>query len=173
MTFLSGQILTATDLNTAIDFHNLSRYDLGADHDVTSATGVTLQNTAVVLTIAGLSEVRLSARFTSNAGGIRWAWSVSGTVTCTSRDIESPGSSTSATDGSSEIADMRMRQNATITEEQRLAHITTATTYLFTERLIVEGAGTMTLRFAQDTSNAAITRLHAQTFATVRRAVNL
>ena len=172
MTFLSGQKLSAADLNTAIDFHNLSRFDLGADHDVTSATGVTLQNTALVCTIVDLSEVRLSARFTSNAGGIRWAWSVTGTVTCTSRDIESPGSSTSATDGSSEILDMRFRQNATITEEQRVAHISTATTYLFTERLVVEGAGTMILRFAQDTSNAAITRLHASSFATVRRLIN-
>lgn len=169
MTFLSGQILTATDLNTAIDFHNLIRYDLGADHDVTSATGITLQNTALVCTIVALSEVRLSARFTSNAGGIRWAWSVTGTVTCTVRDMHSPGSSTTATDGSNEILDIRLRQNATITEEQRVAHISTATTYAFTERLVVEGAGTIILRFAQDTSNAAITRLHSQTFATVRR----
>jgi hypothetical protein len=172
MTFLSGQILSAADLNDAIDFHTLSRYDLGADHDVTSATGITLQNTALVCTIEDLSEVRLSARFTSNAGGIRWAWSVTGTVTCTSRDIASPGSSTSATDGSSEIADMRLRQNATITEEQLVAHITTATTYAFTERLVVEGAGTIVFRFAQHTSNAAITRMHSQTFATVRRMVN-
>lgn len=173
MTFLSGQLLTAAGLNDAFDAVTEYRYDLGSDHDVTSATGVTLQNTAIVVPVDGLSVVRGSFRFTSNNGGIRYAWSASGTVAALSRDMISPGSSTTATDGSNEIADMRFRQNATLTEEQRIAHMASAaTTFLIRELLIVNGTGNLTFRFAQDTSNVAITRLHSQSFATIRRIVD-
>lgn len=165
ISFNAGQALTADDLMTLAT----TRYVQGTSQD--SVSSVTLADSAIVVTVAGLSEVNLSARYTSLAGGIRWAWRATGTVTVTSRDIVSAGSSTSSTSAASNIADMRFRQNATVDEEQTTAHINTTTAHMIQERVICEGSGTLIFQFAQNTSNASATTLHQNSFATVRQLV--
>ncbi|MGC5033087.1 hypothetical protein [Micromonospora sp. DT229] len=163
ITILSGQRLTPARLNAPMTAY----YPLDATPSLTSQA--TLQDTVLVVPIVSISEVELSVRYTANGGGIRWAWRSTGTVTGLSRDIGSAGSAASTTDASHNIGEMRWRQIATLDEEQVSAQYSTTTTQLIRERLIVDGAGTLVFRFAQASSNASATSLHAASFATVRR----
>lgn len=139
----------------------------GFNQDVTSS--IVLQDSTLTVPVNGLSQIDLSARYTSLAGGIRWAWSTSGSITTLDRAILSAGQSTSTTATTANIADMRLRTIVTITEEQTSAHFTTSATQLIKEWLIVEGTGSVTFRFAQQTSSASATTLMAQTNAIITR----
>lgn len=161
--FYAGQVPTADEL-LALTLGYVSQ---GSSQDVTSSTAIV--DSAIIVPIDGLSVVELCARYTSLAGGMRWAWSVTGTVTMTARSILSAGESTSTTAGTANIADYRLRQIATATEEQTTAHFNTASTQLIRERLVVDGTGDVTFRFAQQASNASATTLNAASYATVER----
>lgn len=158
--FLAGQVPTADELNALVTY----KITLGTTASVTSST--TIVDTDIVVPITDLTEVRLDVRYTSLAGGIRWAWSATGTATCLSRTIWSAGDSTTSGTGAAEIEGMRWRTIATLTEEQTTAHINTSTSHMLYERLICEGSGVITFRFAQQTSNASATSVDAQSFAT-------
>lgn len=136
----------------------------GAEQGVASSTA--LEDTNIVVPIDGLSEVWLSVRWHSQGGGIRWAWSGSGTVNMISRDITSAGEA--STGGVQDISSMRHRQVATIDEEQVTGHNTGATSYLIFERCICDGAGQVTFRFAQAVSDAGATEIHQNSLATVQ-----
>jgi len=161
--FYAGMVPTADELLAL----TLGYVVQGSSQAVTSST--TLVDSSIVVPIDGLSEVRLSARYTALAGGMKWAWSATGTVTCTARDIMSAGETTTTTAGTANIDDMRWRQIATLGEEQSTDQYNNASTQLIAERLIVDGVGDLVFRFAQDTSNASATTLNAASFATVER----
>lgn len=161
--FYAGMVPTADELLALATGYVVQ----GTAQDVASST--TVVDSAIIVPIDGLSEVQLSARYTSLAGGMRWAWRSTATVTLISRDIISAGESTSTTAGTANVADMRIRQIATLTEEQVTNHFNNATTQLIRERLVVDGEGEIVFRFAQATSNASATTLNAASFATVRR----
>lgn len=164
----AGQVPTADELLAMA----LRYIRLGTAHNVTNST--TLQSTALIVPIDGPTIVDLSARYTSLAGGIRWAWAVnSGSPSLLSRDIMSAGSSTSDTDGTHEIADMRWRQIATLDEAQLCAHFDAAATQLIRERLLLEGTGEIVFRVAQETSNASATTLNANSWASVQKGLEL
>ncbi|MFF0823070.1 hypothetical protein ACFYUR_22135 [Micromonospora haikouensis] len=132
-----------------------------------ATTGATLVDSAIVVPVAGLSVVDLSARYTSLAGGIQWAWRVTGTVTLAARDIMSAGQAATTTAGTANIDYLRWRQIATVGEAQVSAHFDTASTQLIRERLLCDGVGTIIFQFAQATSNASATTLNAASYATV------
>ncbi|TDC63872.1 hypothetical protein E1258_09505 [Micromonospora sp. KC207] len=161
--FFAGQVPTADELLALAPGYVAQ----GSSQAVTSST--TLVDSAIVVPVNGLSMIDLAVRYTALAGGMRWAWSVTGTVTMLSRSILSAGESTSTTAGTANIADYRLRQIATATEEQTTAQFNNASTQLIREWLIVDGVGDVTFRFAQQASNASATTLNAASFATVER----
>lgn len=161
--YYAGQRLTADDLQALAG----ERIPQTSQQDVASST--TLVDTAMVVPVDGLTEIQLYARYTSLAGGIRWAWTVSsGTVTCLSRSIISAGQTPSATNAA-EISEMRLRQIAVIDEEQTTAHYTTNTSQVILETLLCEGIGEIMFQFAQQASNASATSLNAASYAVWKR----
>lgn len=158
--FLAGQIPTADSLNALKVF----RVEQGSSQAVTSST--TIVDSDIVVPIDGLCEVFLSVRYTMLAGGIRWAWSSTGTVNSLNREIISAGDVATSASGAARITDMRMRQIVTLTEEQIVTQINTSTAFMINERLILEGTGTVTWRFAQQTSNASATTVDEFSYAT-------
>src|SRR5690606_38287391 len=103
----------------------------GADQSVTSTSVV---DSSIVVPVDGLITVRLSARWSSGGGGIRWTWSGAGDVSLLAREIVSAGRD--ATGNIHELTTMRHRQQLTLAEEQEVNHISPATSYLIQELLI-------------------------------------
>ncbi|MEU8185999.1 hypothetical protein [Micromonospora carbonacea] len=159
--FYAGMVPTADELLALAPGYVVQ----GSSQAITSS--VTLADSAIVVPVAGLSVVDLSARYTSLAGGIRWAWRSTGTVTLAARDIMSAGQAATTTAGTANIDYVRWRQIATIGEEQTSAHYDVASTQLIRERLLVDGVGTIIFQFAQASSNASATTLNAASYATV------
>ncbi|MEV2236708.1 hypothetical protein [Micromonospora sp. NPDC049891] len=160
----AGQVPTADELLALSPTY----VQLGTAHNITSST--TLQSTAIIVPVDGPTVVELSARYASGGGGIKWSWAVNGgSPSLLVRDIMSVGSSTSTTDGTLNVADMRWRQIATLTEDQASAHFNAAATQLIRERLLLEGTGEIVFRFAQASSNASATTLNAASFATIQK----
>lgn len=154
--YLAGQILTADELQKSVPHY----LELGTDHDISSST--TLEETDLAVTVDDLMKISLDIRYTTSGGGIRWAWSDTGSVTLHSRAIHSPGED--ATGDSIDISDMRLRSVITFGEEQTITDFTGFTSQRLTEELIVSGEGTVTFAFAQDTSDASATTLDDQSY---------
>ncbi|MEU5549194.1 hypothetical protein ABZ738_05445 [Micromonospora sp. NPDC047793] len=161
--FLAGQVLRPDDLLAlAVGYVTQS-------NPVSRTSTAIVADSSIICPVDGPTEIRLSARWTSLAGGMRWCWRSTGTVSLVSRDILSPGSTVSANSGTAWIRDIRLRQIATIGEEQTVTHFDAATTQLIQERLIVTGVGEVVFQFAQATSNASATTLAGQSYATVQK----
>ncbi|TBL44233.1 MULTISPECIES: hypothetical protein [unclassified Micromonospora] len=154
---------------TADDFADLVASYVTQSVAATRISTVTVADSAIICPVDGLTEINLSARWTSLGGGIRWCWRYTGTVALTSRDILSAGQTVSANTGTAAIRDIRLRQIATINEEQLVTHFDNAATQLIQERLIVSGGGEVVFQFAQNTSNANATTLASGSFATVQK----
>lgn len=159
--YLAGQRLTADALQRAVP----DRVEQAVDQDVTSS--ITHVDSSIVIVVDGLLKIDLEIRYTSGGGGIRWNWSESAGVTFAAR---AAGSSGSATTGSqTNVADMYWRAFSAFNTVVSSNHINTFTTNRGSETLVVDGSGTLTLRWAQETSNAAATTLFANSYALVTR----
>jgi hypothetical protein len=159
--YLAGQRLTADQLQRAVP----DRVVQENDQSVTSSIAPVASE--IVITVDDLTKIDLEFRWQSNAGGIRWDWAETGTVTFISRFIGAPGNATSGSVNN--IADMTWRQGINFATDIALAHYTTGSIQRGSEVLTVEGAGTLTFRFAQETSNAAATTVFAGAYAVVTR----
>jgi hypothetical protein len=159
--YLAGQRLTADALQRAVP----DRIVLGADKTVTSST--TLSDTDIAITVDDVMVVDLSFRWQSLAGGIRWAWSTTGSVTINSRVVGSAGQATAGTP--EDLTTMRWRAGTTATTSMLIAHFSTGNAQRGQEQLVVEGSGILTFRIAQETSNASATTLFAESYAVVSR----
>lgn len=161
-----------TDLQAELASSLPVRYSQGADQPVSSST--TVVGSSIVIPITDPVVIRLDARYTSLGGGMRWAWATtSGTVTCYSRLIHSAGQ-TPGSGNAAEIPEMRLRMIATPSEVQTTAHFTTNTSMAIQETLVCAGApeGTLTFRFAQESSSSSATTLDDTSYALVQR-INL
>lgn len=157
--YFAGQKLTADALQRA------TTYRVVQNDSQSVASSTTLVDSNIVINVDDLMEIRLSARYEMDGGGIRWAWDDSGTISLEARDIVSAGDNTTA--GPSLIDHMRHRTILTIGEVQTVADFSSATSFLIEERLVVSGSGTITFQFAQQASNAGETVLFPQSYASV------
>lgn len=147
--FSAGQVLTADDL-MAITWQLVEQ---GTDQDVTSST--TLADTSLVVPVDGPTVVRLNVRYTSGGGGIRWAWSQTGSVGGR-RFLWTYGpNGTDAEEGTFQA------RNFGTTSEHTTPHFSGASTLVILEELHVEGEGDLTFQFAQETSNGSATTVSA------------
>lgn len=143
----AGQVVTADDL-TAITWQLVHQ---GTDQDVTSST--TLVDTALVVPVDGPTVVRANLRYGSGGGGIRWAWSASGSAGGR-RFLWTYGpNGTNAEEGT-----FQARNFASGTTHQT-PHFSGASTLAILEELDLDGEGEVTFQFAQDTSDASATTL--------------
>jgi len=156
--FFAGQILTPDDLMD-IQWHRVSQ---GATQQVVSST--TLVDTAIVVPVEGLTAIKLFLHYTSLAGGIMWDWNVSaGTVTdADGRWVWGHGQVTTGDVLTSTTMQMHRSSYST---DRWVQHFTTQSPNAMREELTVSGSGELTLRIAQQTSNAAATTLAASTYA--------
>lgn len=95
----------------------------------------------------------------AGGGGIRWDWNPSGSITLLSRFSGSGGDATTGTP--SNLTTMSWRNLTTLGTDVTIAQFSTSGVQRGSETLIVNGSGTVTFRFAQETSNAAATDLDA------------
>lgn len=158
--FLAGMVPTADELQSLVP----TLIAQGTAQDKTSS--VSLSDSAISVSIDGLAEVRLDARWVSGGGGIRWAWRATGSVSMLTRTILSVGSATSTTATTHNVADLRHRQIATLGEEQVIAHYTNSGAAAIQEWALVDGVGELVFQFAQESSNASATTLNANSYAT-------
>lgn len=161
--YLAGQRLTADALQRAVP----DRVVQGSDQTVTSS--ITPTASEIVITVDGLLLIELEIRFGTGSagGGFRWDWSDSGSVTFVSRAV---GTSGSATSGSpTNIADMYWRAPTDFGTDVTSAQFTNLATQRGSEKLVVDGSGTLTFRFAQETSVAVATTLFANSHALITR----
>lgn len=156
----AGQIARASDFRK---MPGVGYVRQGADQSVTSTSVV---DSSIVVPVDGLITVRLSARWSSGGGGIRWTWSGAGDVSLLAREIVSAGRD--ATGNIHELTTMRHRQQLTLAEEQEVNHISPATSYLIQELLILDGSGSVTFQFGQQVAHANPTVLHLPSFALVQ-----
>ena len=158
--YFAGQRLTADALQRAVT------YRVVQNDSQSVASSTTLVDSNIVINVDDLMEIRLSARYESGGGGIRWRWGTSGSISVSeARDIVSAGDNTTA--GPSLLDHMRHRSVLTLGETQLVAHIANATSFLIEERVVVQGSGSLTFEFAQETSNAGETVLFPQSYASV------
>lgn len=123
------------------------------------ASSVALVNTGIVINVDGLLKVDLEFRWMSGGGGIRWDWNTTGTVTLHSRFVGAAGNPTGGNPGA--LTEMRWANTNTLAADVTVPHFSTSGVQRGSERLVVSGSGTMTLRFAQETSNVAATNFDA------------
>jgi hypothetical protein len=156
--FYAGQILTADDLMD-IQWHRVSQ---GAAQQVVSST--TLVDSAIVVPVQGITVVKLFLHYTSLGGGITWDWDVSaGSVAdADGRWVWGHGQ---ATTGDVLTSTAMQMHRSGLTTDRSVQHFTTQSPNAMREELTVEGEGEITLRFAQQTSNANATTLAATTWA--------
>jgi hypothetical protein len=159
--FQAGQPVTADDLQDLASTRVLQ----GAEQ--TETNSITLIDTSIVVPISDLTHVFVDVRYTSTGGGIRWTWRNSGSITTYNRSISSAGDPTTGTNHS--IANMRLRQIATLNELQQVPHFQNASTHAIWENLVVEGEGDIILQFSQQTANAGSTAIHANSYALYTR----
>jgi hypothetical protein len=159
--YLAGQRLTADALQRAVPDRVVS----ANDQSVTSS--ITPVDSEIVITVDDLLKIDLEFRWQSNAGGIRWDWSETSGVSFISRFVGSPGFATSGS--ANNIADMAWRHGINFGTDIALAHYSTGSVQRGSEVLIVEGSGTLTFRFAQETSSGSATTVMAGAYAVVTR----
>jgi len=156
--FYAGQILTPDDL-MAIQWHRVSQ---GAAQSVTSST--TLVESAIVIPVEGLTAVNTFLHYTSLGGGITWDWDVTaGTVSdADGRWVWGHGQ---ATTGDVLTSTALQMHRSALSTDRSVQHFTTQSPNAMREEMTVTGSGEITLRFAQQTSNASATTLAATTYA--------
>lgn len=159
--YLAGQRLTADALQRAVP----DRVVQEDDQSVTSS--ITLVDSAIEVTVDGLLLIDLLFRWQSNGGGIRWAWADAGSVTSISRATQSAGSA--ATGTPDDLTSARFRAGTVLSTVLTIAHFQTGNAQQAAEQIVVDGSGTMTLQFAQETSNAGATTLFAESYAIITR----
>jgi hypothetical protein len=160
--FLAGQRLTADALQRAVP----DRVVQGSNQSVTSS--VALADSEIVITVDDLVRIDLEIRWRAEGGGIRWDWAGTGSVSLISRYVGAPGNATSGSPNN--IADMFWRDMTNLGDDVALAQFTTSVGLRGAETLVVDGSGTLTFRFAQETSNANATSIAANvSYATVTR----
>lgn len=161
--YLAGQRLTADALQRAVP----DRVVQGSDQSVTSS--ITPVASEIVITVDGLLKIDLEIRFGTGTtgGGFRWDWSDSGSVTFISRGVGAAGSATSGSP--TNVADMYWREPTDFATDIAMAQYSNLATQRGTEKLIVDGSGTLTFRFAQETSVAVATTLFANSYALITR----
>lgn len=161
--YFAGQRLTADALQRAVP----DRVVQGSDQTVTSS--VTPTASEIVITVDGLLLIELDIRFGTGTagGGFRWDWSDSGSVTFISRGVGAPGAATSGSP--TNVADMYWRQPTDFGTDVAIAQFSNLATQRGTERLVVDGSGTLTFRFAQETSVAVATTLFTNSHALITR----
>ncbi|MBD0838776.1 hypothetical protein [Streptomyces sp. TRM68416] len=156
--FYAGQILYPDDLMN-IQWHRVSQ---GAAQPVVSST--TLIDSAIVIPVEGLTSIKLFLHYTSLGGGIKWDWNVSaGSVSdADGRWVWGHGQ---ATTGDVLTSTALQMHRSSMTTDRNVQHFTSQSPNAMREELTVTGSGELTLRFAQDTSNANATTLAATTYA--------
>lgn len=156
--FYAGQILYPDDLMD-IQWHRVPQ---GANQAVVSST--TLVDSAIVVPVEGLTAIKLFMHYTSLAGGITWDWNVSaGTVTdADGRWVWGHGQ---ATTGDVLTSTAMQMHRSGLTTDRSVQHFTNQSPNAMREELTVTGSGELTLRFAQQTSNASATTLAATSYA--------
>lgn len=161
--FFAGQRLTADALQRVVP----DRVVQGTDQTVSSST--TLVDSNIVIEVDDLIKVDLEINYgtAASGGGIRWDWTDSGAVTLLARSIGTYGPS--ATGGPSAASDMNWRFWNQIDTDITVVQMGTAATNRISETLVLQGSGTLTLRFAQQVSAAPLTTLLAETYAVITR----
>ncbi|MEU4386568.1 hypothetical protein [Promicromonospora sp. NPDC023805] len=159
--YLAGQRLTADALQRAVP----DRVRQNSDQSVTSS--ITPVASSIAITVDGLLKIDLELRFTPGGGGIRWDWLDAGSVTFIHRAVGAAGSA--ATGNPSDVSSMHWRAMPDFATDVSINQFNNFTTHRGTETLVVDGSGTLTLRFAQDASNAVATTLSAESYALITR----
>jgi hypothetical protein len=156
--FYAGQILYPDDLMN-IQWHRVSQ---GAAQQVVSST--TLTDTAIIVPVEGLTVIELFMHYTSLGGGITWDWDVSaGSVSdADGRWVWGHGQ---ATTGDVLTSTAMQMHRSGLTTDRSVQHFTSQSPNAMREDLSVTGSGEITLRFAQQSSNANATTLAATTYA--------
>lgn len=161
--YLAGQRLTADALQRAVPTRVLQ----ATDQTVTNS--VTPVNSNIVITVDDLIKINMEIVYgtAASAGGFRWDWLATAGVTLRSRVIGSPGAA--ATSGPTAVSNMLWRNWTQFDTDIFINQMGTSTTNRVSESLVVDGAGTVTLRFAQETAAVPLTTLQADTYALVTR----
>lgn len=158
ISFFAGQNLTADDL-MAIQWHRVQQ---GVDQQVVSST--TLTQSALVVPVQGVTAVQLFLHYDSDGGGITWDWSVTAGAVDTADGRWIYGHGQTTTGDVLNSTSMQMHRS-TLTTSRSVNHFTTQSPNAMLEDMTVTGSGEITLRFAQQASNAAATTLQATTYA--------
>jgi hypothetical protein len=176
--YLTGQRLTADLLNTNTTAFMPTQTVKG---------GTTSRNTTTTLTAdpdlsgialgVGTYRIEVGLYFTVAAaanGGLRTQWSFSGTWNNPTRACSGPGANLTgvSTTGPSRIPEMTsITYTSTQNADYQMGNTTTARTRVLEDcaNVVVTVAGSMSVTWAQTTSNANNTNIHAESFVRVTR----
>jgi hypothetical protein len=159
--YLAGQRLTADALQRAVP----DRVVQGSDQTKVSST--TLSDSGIVITVDGLLMIDLVVRYRAEGGGIRWAWSQGAGVSNVSRHAQSAGSNAAGT--ASTLTTSRLRGGTVLTSVLTVVQFDTGVDHSLRETLVVDGAGTLTFQFAQETGSVNATTVFAESYAQITR----
>lgn len=161
--YLAGQRLTADALQRAVPY----RVSQGSTQSVTSS--IVMVNTDIVIDVDDLLRIDLEINYGTAAtgGGIRWDWVFTGSVAVVSRTIGAAGST--STGSPPNVSDMYWRNWNQVGSDITVNFMSSAQTHRGSETLVVDGSGTMTLQFSQETSAVGATTFIADSYAQVTR----
>lgn len=163
ISYLERQMLK---MQTLIQLATPFQISQGADQSVISS--IVLVDSAIVVPVNGLTKIDLELRYQTGTagGGIRWQWAATGTVALVARSIGAAGNPTA---GSTTATQDMIWRNFLSLNVTQVAQFNNSATNRGAETLIVDGVGTITLRFAQNVATAVNTTIFADSYALLTR----
>lgn len=160
--YFAGQRLTADQLQLAVP----ERISQSSSQNVTSS--ITPVDSNLTVTISDLTHINMDARYETTGGGFRWVWKATGSIVTTSRTVMTSGRT--ITSGTIfDIPEMQYFNFDSLTSAATVEDWTTSNSQRLSEELLVDGSGTLTFQFAQETSNAGATTLRGESHMIVTR----
>lgn len=161
--YLAGQRLTADALQRAVP------YRIVQDGTQSVTSSISMVDTDIVIDVDDLLRIDLEINYgtAASGGGIRWDWVLTGSTTILSRTIGAAGST--STGSPPNTSDMYWRSWNQAGSDITVNFMSSAQTFRASETLVVEGSGTMTLQFSQETSAAGATTFINGSYAQITR----